>query len=376
MNSVKASTVAVSSKIKVLVVDDSAIVRKMLSASLSNEADIEVVGTAPDPFVARDKILTLKPDVITLDIEMPRMDGITFLRKLMAHHPLPVVIISSLSGPGCKAGIEALRAGAVEIMGKPAGSYSVGELGRALADKVRIAASSKVVARRPMTAEAGIVRAIDDASKQSPSSGEGPSSDAANLSGTRPYGLVAIGASTGGVEAIGRVLSGLPAQIPPILITQHMPPLFTAQFAERLNTLCAFTVKEAADGDDVVPGRVLIAPGDFHMQVVRTRRGMKVQLDQGPAVCYQRPAVDVMFASVARGDSVGSLGILLTGMGADGARGLLAMRQAGSRTIAQDESSCVVFGMPREAIRAGAAEKILPLDNMARVIAAGQTSRR
>jgi two-component system, chemotaxis family, protein-glutamate methylesterase/glutaminase len=197
MNSMKAPAWSANSKIRVLVVDDSAIVRKMLSASLSNEADIEVVGTAPDPFVARDKILTLKPDVITLDIEMPRMDGITFLRKLMAHHPLPVVIISSLSGPGCKAGIEALRAGAVEIMGKPAGSYSVGELGRALADKVRIAASSKVVARRPMTAEAGIVRAIDDASKQSPSSGEGPSSDAANLSGTRPYGLVAIGASTG-----------------------------------------------------------------------------------------------------------------------------------------------------------------------------------
>jgi two-component system chemotaxis response regulator CheB len=376
MNSRKASAGSANSKIRVLVVDDSAIVRKMLSASLSREADIEVIGTAPDPFVARDKILTLNPDVITLDIEMPRMDGITFLRKLMAHHPLPVVIISSLSGPGCKAGIEALRAGAVEIMGKPAGPYSVGELGRALADKVRIAASSKVVARRAMTAEAGAVRAIDDAPKQSPSSGEGSSSDAANLSGTRPYGLVAIGASTGGVEAIGRVLSGLPAQIPPILITQHMPPLFTAQFAERLNTLCAFSVKEAANGDDVLPGRVLIAPGDFHMQVVRTRRGMKVQLDQGPAVCYQRPAVDVMFASVARGDSAGSLGILLTGMGADGARGLLAMRQAGSRTIAQDESSCVVFGMPREAIRAGAAEKILPLDNMARVIAAGQTSRQ
>jgi two-component system chemotaxis response regulator CheB len=376
MNIIKASAGSANSKIKVLVVDDSAIVRKMLSASLSREADIEVVGTAPDAFVARDKILTLKPDVITLDIEMPRMDGITFLRKLMAHHPLPVVIISSLSGPGCKAGIEALRAGAVEIMGKPAGPYSVGELGRALADKVRIAASSKVVARRAMTAEVGVVRAIEEAPKRSSVNGEPSSHDVANPSGTRPYGLVAIGASTGGVEAIGRVLSALPAQIPPILITQHMPPLFTAQFAERLNTLCAFTVKEAADGDDVVPGRVLIAPGDFHMQVVRTYRGMKVQLDQGPAVCYQRPAVDVMFASVAREDSIGSLGILLTGMGADGARGLLAMRQAGSRTIAQDESSCVVFGMPREAIRAGAAEKILPLDNMARVIAAGQTSRQ
>jgi two-component system chemotaxis response regulator CheB len=376
MNSIKASAGSANSKIRVLVVDDSAIVRKMLSASLSNETDIEVVGTAPDPFVARDKILTLNPDVITLDIEMPRMDGITFLRKLMAHHPLPVVIISSLSGPGCKAGIEALRAGAVEIMGKPAGPYSVGELGRALADKVRIAASSKVVARRAMTAEVGVVRAIEETSKRSSVNNESSSHDVANPSGTRPYGLVAMGASTGGVEAIGRVLSALPAQIPPILITQHMPPLFTAQFAERLNTLCAFTVKEAADGDDVVPGRVLIAPGDFHMQVVRTHRGMKVQLDQGPAVCYQRPAVDVMFASVARGDSVGSLGILLTGMGADGARGLLAMRQAGSRTIAQDESSCVVFGMPREAIRAGAAEKILPLDNMARVIAAGQTSRQ
>jgi two-component system chemotaxis response regulator CheB len=259
-----------------------------------------------------------------------------------------------------------LRAGAVEIMGKPAGPYSVGELGHALADKVRIAASSKVVARRPVKAEAGVARAADNATKRSSLQDEPTLPDAANLRGARPYGLVAIGASTGGVEAIGRVLSALPAQIPPILITQHMPPLFTAQFADRLNSSCAFTVKEAENGDDVVPG-------DFHMQVARTQRGMKVQLDQGPTVCYQRPAVDVMFASVAREGSLGSLGILLTGMGADGARGLLAMRQAGSRTVAQDESSCVVFGMPREAIRAEAAEKVLSLDCMARMIAAGQT---
>jgi two-component system chemotaxis response regulator CheB len=375
MNPVKEGVRRIGPKIKVLVIDDSAIVRKMLSASLSSEVDIEVVGTAPDPFVARDKILSLKPDVLTLDIEMPRMDGITFLRKLMAHYPLPVVIISSLSGPGCKAGIEALRAGAVEIMGKPAGPYSVGELGNALADKIRIAASSKVVARRAMAAEGEDGREVDDAAKRALSDGESPSGDISSLPGAKPYGLIAIGASTGGVEAIGRVLSGLPTQIPPILITQHMPPLFTAQFAERLNATCSFSVKEAAHGDEVLPGRVLIAPGDFHMQLVRAPRGLQVQLDQGPAVCYQRPAVDVMFASVARESPDGSLGIVLTGMGADGARGLLAMRQSGCRTIAQDESSCVVFGMPREAVRVGGAEKVLPLDGMARAIAVGQRSR-
>lgn len=362
-------TTGLASKIRVLVIDDSAIVRKMLSASLSKEVDIEVVGTAPDPFVARDKILILKPDVLTLDIEMPRMDGITFLRKLMMHHPLPVVIISSLSGPGCKAGIEALRAGAVEIMGKPSGPYSIGELGNALAEKIRIAASSKVITRH-MTA----VESSDGASHRSVAHEASPSS-VVSVRETKPYGLVAIGASTGGVEAIGRVLTALPAQIPPILITQHMPPIFTAQFAERLNACCAFEVKEAEPGDEVMPGRALIAPGDFHMQVVRTKRGMRVELDQGPAVCYQRPAVDVMFASVARESPGGSLGILLTGMGSDGARGLLAMRRAGNRTIAQDEGSCVVFGMPREAIRAGAVEDTFPLEKMAQVIALGQPSR-
>jgi two-component system chemotaxis response regulator CheB len=376
MNDARGMMPRAGSKIKVLVVDDSAIVRKMLSASLSCEADIEVVGTAPDPFVARDKILSLKPDVLTLDIEMPRMDGITFLRKLMMHHPLPVVIISSLSGPGCKAGIEALRAGAVEIMGKPSGPYSVGELGNALADKIRIAAASKVVARRALPASGNGGREDEDAAQRSRSVGESPPGEVAYLPGVKPYGLVAIGASTGGVEAIGRVLSRLPVQIPPILITQHMPPLFTAQFAERLNATCPFLVKEAADGDEVLPGRVLIAPGDFHMQIVRLSRGMQVQLNQGPAVCYQRPAVDVMFSSVARASPDNTLGILLTGMGADGARGLLAMRQSGCRTIAQDENSCVVFGMPREAIRVGGAENVLPLDGMARAIVSGSNHRQ
>jgi two-component system chemotaxis response regulator CheB len=359
-----------ASKIRVLIIDDSAIVRKMLSASLSKEADIEVIGTAPDPFVARDKILALKPDVLTLDIEMPRMDGITFLRKLMAYHPLPVVVISSLSGPGCKAGIEALRAGAVEIMGKPSGPYSVGELGNSLAEKIRIAACSKVIARQVISGESS-----DRTVQRRPLNEDISSACVASTRAMNPYDLVAIGASTGGVEAIGRVLAVLPAQIPPILITQHMPPLFTAQFAERLNASCAFEVKEAEAGDKVIPGRVLIAPGDFHMQVVRTQRGMRVELDQGPAVCYQRPAADVMFASVARESTGRSLGILLTGMGTDGAHGLLAMRQSGNRTIAQDEGSCVVFGMPREAIRVGAAEETLPLDKMAHVIVSGQRSR-
>jgi two-component system chemotaxis response regulator CheB len=336
------------SKIKVLVVDDSAIVRKILSDAIAGEPDLEVVGTAPDPFVARDKIVALKPDVLTLDIEMPRMDGLTFLKKLMHHHPMPVIVISSLGQASCQATLDALRLGAVEVLAKPGGPYSVGELRMSLAAKIRAAASARV--KRP--AEPAPAR-LEAAGRM-----------------YRPGTIIAIGASTGGTEAIQVVLEHLPANIPPIVITQHIPPVFSRAFADRLNQICPMEVKEAVDGDLANPGRALIAPGNFHMLLRKSAEGYRVQVKDGPPVCYQRPSVDVMFSSVA--DSVGghAIGVLLTGMGSDGAQGLLKMRNAGARTLAQDEASSVVFGMPREAIKVGAAEHVVALSRMASAIIA------
>jgi two-component system, chemotaxis family, protein-glutamate methylesterase/glutaminase len=344
-------------KIRVLLVDDSAIVRKILCSALESESDIEVVGTAPDAYVARDKILALRPDVLTLDIEMPRMDGITFLRKLMHYQPLPVIIISSLGGPACEAAFEALRAGAVEVLAKPSGPYSVGDLRTSLANKIRAAASARSMARIPV-ARIPVT----------------PIPEVVPLRTTRPApsprmntshgGIIAIGASTGGTEALTEILTRLPPEVPPILITQHMPPVFTGYFAARLDKLCPFEVKEAVDGDEVVPGRALIAPGNFHMLLSRTGNTLRVRTDHGPQVCYQRPSVDVMFTSVARVAGPGAVGALLTGMGADGAQGLLRIRKAGGSTIAQNEESCVVFGMPREAIRLDAAERVLSLSQI------------
>ncbi|HEY4045347.1 MAG TPA: chemotaxis response regulator protein-glutamate methylesterase [Acidobacteriaceae bacterium] len=338
-------------KIRVLLVDDSAIVRKMLCSALESESDIEVVGTAPDPYVARDKILALRPDVLTLDIEMPRMDGITFLRRLMHYKPLPVIIISSLRGAACEATFEALRAGAVEVLAKPSGPYSVGALRTSLANKIRAAAGARMMTRvlevsPPNTSGPGPLRQMD----------------------TSHGGIIAIGASTGGTEALTEILTHLPPEMPPILITQHMPPVFTGYFAARLDKLCPFEVKEARDGDEVVPGRALIAPGDFHMLLSRTGNSLRVRTDHGPQVCYQRPAVDVMFTSVARVAGPDAVGALLTGMGADGAQGLLRIRKAGGSTIAQNEESCVVFGMPREAIRLDAAERVLSLSQIPNAI--------
>jgi two-component system chemotaxis response regulator CheB len=330
------------SKTRVLIVDDSAIVRKLLSEALSEEKDIEVVGTAPDPFVARDKILTLKPDVLTLDIEMPRMDGLTFLKKLMHYHPLPVIVISSLGQAGCQATLEALRLGAVEVLAKPGGPYSTGELRMDLAAKIRAAAAASL-------------RRIPAEPPRSPEP-------------TAPLdapAVIAIGASTGGTEAISEVLMRLPANSPGILITQHIPPVFSLAFANRLNEICPMEVKEARDGDTLARGRALIAPGDFHMLLRKSPGGgFRVTIQDGPRVCYQRPSVDVMFSSVAEAASAQAVGVLLTGMGSDGARGLLKMKQAGARTIAQDETSCVVFGMPKEAIRLDAADQVVSLRNM------------
>jgi two-component system chemotaxis response regulator CheB len=333
-------------KTRVLIVDDSAIVRKILSESLAPEPDIEVVGTAPDPYVARDKILSLRPDVLTLDIEMPRMDGLTFLKKLMHFHAMPVVVISSLAQASCRVALEALEWGAVEVLAKPGGPYSVGELRQTLAAKIRAAAAAHP--RRPPA----------ESASQAP---ERTISSAAHS----PQAVLAIGASTGGTEAIAAVLARMPACAPGILIAQHIPPEFSRAFAARLNDHCAMQVKEAADGDKLRPGLALVAPGDLHMVLRRAAAGYFVNVKTGPRVCYQRPSVDVLFQSVAEAAGVHAVGVLLTGMGADGAQGLLKMRQSGARTIAQNEATCVVFGMPREAIKLGAAEEVLSLDAVA-----------
>jgi two-component system, chemotaxis family, protein-glutamate methylesterase/glutaminase len=330
-------------KIRILIVDDSAIVRKILTEALSGETDMEVVGTAPDPYVARDKILSLHPDVLTLDIEMPRMDGLTFLKKLMHFHPLPTVIISSLAQPCCRAAVQALEFGAVEVLAKPGGPYSVGELSQVLAAKIRAAASAQL--RKPAASTATPL-------PQAP----------LHVPARSPAGTVfAIGASTGGTEAIANVLTRLPQSSPGIVITQHIPPVFSKAFANRLNEICALEVREAVDGDLVQPGLALVAPGDYHMVLRNSGGRYTVTVKTGPRVCYQRPSVDVLFMSVAEAAGNLAVGVLLTGMGSDGAKGLLQMRRAGARTIAQDEATSVVYGMPREAAELGAAAQILPL---------------
>jgi len=332
--------------IRVLIVDDSAIVRKILSDALAGERDLQVVGTAPDPYVARDKILALDPDVITLDIEMPRMDGLTFLKKLMHFHPLPAIVISSLAQPSCRAALEALQFGAVEVLAKPGGPYSVGELRHNLAEKIRAAAAARL---RPVTP---------------PGRPEPPAPQQQYTSTLPSDTVIAIGASTGGTEAITSVLTKFPKTAPGVVVAQHIPPEFSRAFANRLNDVCALDVKEASDGDQLRPGLALVAPGDYHMVLRRGPGGYSVNVRSGPRVCYQRPSVDVLFQSVAEVAGGRAIGALLTGMGADGAQGLLKMRQAGARTLAQDEASCVVFGMPREAIERGAAERVVSLSAM------------
>ena len=334
--------------IKVLVVDDSAIVRKVLSEELSREKDIKIVGTAPDPYVARDKIVRLEPDVITLDIEMPRMDGLTFLKKLMRYYPLPVIIVSSLTKKGGKLAMDALSLGALEVISKPSAAYSVGDMSVQLADKIRAVAHVNVKVKSPSGPSVG------NANREIPLKA---------LSATTNK-IIAIGASTGGTEAIKTLLTSMPHNAPGILIVQHMPAKFTTSFAERLDGLCSIHVKEAEDGDSVINGRALIAPGNYHLLLRRSGARYYVQVKSGPMVHHQRPSVDVLFKSVANYAGGNALGIILTGMGADGADGLLQMRNAGARTIAQDEKSCVVFGMPKEAIKAGAVEAVVDLPHI------------
>lgn len=335
-------------KIRVLVVDDSAVVRRVFSDELSHEKDIEVIGTAPDPYVARDKIVALKPDVITLDIEMPRMDGLTFLRKLMKYFPLPVIIVSSLTPTGGSLALEAIESGAVDVICKPGEAYSVGDMSAQLAEKIRAAANVNMVQRAKVIADS-----------------KSTTAQAPKLSLTKTTNkIIAIGASTGGTEALKDVLAQFPPNSPGIMIVQHMPANFTTSFAERLNSLCQIRVKEAEDGDSVVSGTALLAPGNFHMVLRRSGARYFVNIKSGPLVCYQRPAVDVLFNSVAAYGGANAIGVILTGMGKDGAQGMLKMKQAGAQTIAQDEKSCVVFGMPKEAIALGGVDKVLNLKDI------------
>ncbi|GHV06745.1 chemotaxis response regulator protein-glutamate methylesterase [Campylobacterota bacterium] len=329
--------------IRVLVVDDSITARTVISQILNAEPDIEVIATAPDPFVARDKVIDLSPDVICLDVEMPRMDGVTFLRKLMQYKPTPVVMCSSLTRDGAKTTLDALEAGAVDFVTKPhANIYSGGdEIGKELVEKVRAAASARVRQKIP-PAEVKIA------------------SLAALFETTQK--LIAIGASTGGTEALKEVLIRLPRNTPGIVIVQHMPASFTGPFAQRLDSLCEIDVKEAKDGDSVVMSQALIAPGDRHMVLRRSGARYHVELGGGEKVSGHRPSVDVLFHSVAHCAGHNAVGVILTGMGGDGARGMLDMHQQGARTIAQDEKSCVVFGMPKVAIELGGVDRVVSLE--------------
>ena len=337
-------------KTRVLIVDDSAVVRSVFAQELGKDPEIEVVGTAPDPFVARDMIVRLKPDVITLDIEMPRMDGLTFLRKLMHHYPLPVVVVSSLTAASSRLALEALDAGAVEVMCKPSSAYSVGDMMASLQEKIKAAACVDIKARLRRaalaTSEVAPLRSLSRTTHQ----------------------IIAIGASTGGTIAIEQILRRMPPDAPGIVITQHMPEVFTRSFAERLDGLCRIQVKEAVEGDSVVSGTALIAPGNYHMLLHRSGARYVVSVKSGPLVNRHRPSVEVMLSSVARTAGRNAVGAILTGMGGDGAKGLLEMRNAGAATLAQDEASCVVFGMPKVAIEMGAAEHIVPLDQVAEML--------
>lgn len=339
--------------IKVLVVDDSAIVRRVLSVHLSRAADIEVVGTAVDPYVAREKIIALRPDVITLDLEMPRMGGLAFLARLMKYYPLPVIVVSSLTPQGSEAAMRALELGAVDVIAKPGAGYTVGEIAQMLVDRIRAAAAAHRVQK-----DRALPPEVPSRSFEPPMATAG--------SGSRK--ILAIGASTGGTEAIKKVLLGLPANGPATVIVQHMPANFTAAFAQRLNQLCLMDVREARDQDVLAPGVALVAPGNRHMTLRRCGSRYGVEIKNGPPVHHQRPSVDVLFHSVAQQAGADAVGAILTGMGGDGARGLLAMRRAGAVTLAQDEASCVVFGMPREAIALDAAEKVVPIEQMSRQI--------
>ena len=348
----------VKKKIKVLIIDDSAVVRKVISEKLSRFDDIEIVGTAVDAYVARDKILELHPDVVTLDLEMPRMDGLSFLEKLMKHYPMPVVVLSSLTPKNSKLGLKALDLGAVEVLCKPGSASSTKNIAQRLVHAIRTASAARINKTRVHSKVA-----------------VNPVQYKNLLNRTTPK-LIAIGASTGGTKAIEALLTGMPADSPGIVIVQHMPENFTSSFARRLNNICALAVREACENDHVVPGQVLIAPGNHHMVIHSSGGTYSVKIKDGPRVHYQRPSVDVMFRSVAKNVGSNAVGVILTGMGADGAKGMLVMRKNGAITMAQDEDSCVIFGMPREAIKYGGVDQIVPLQMIPQAILNSLQSQR
>lgn len=342
-----------SGPVRVLIIDDSALVRKLLRDILSSDPGIEVVGAAPDPIIARQKIKALDPHVLTLDVEMPRMDGLTFLRNLMRLRPMPVVMISSLTERGAEITLEALSIGAVDFVAKPKLDLAQGlaEYRELILEKIRAAAHAKV-------------RAIDPSSEQKNPAAKS-SASATPRSFRMTDTIIAIGASTGGTEAISDVVREFPADAPAVVITQHIPERFSASFARRLDEHSAMKVQEARDGDQIVAGHVYIAPGDFHMRIERSGARYCCRLDQGELVNRHRPSVDVMFDSVAQNVGRNAIGVILTGMGRDGANGLLAMKQAGAPTIAQDQATSVVWGMPGSAVEVGAVDQIFSLNKIA-----------
>jgi two-component system, chemotaxis family, protein-glutamate methylesterase/glutaminase len=335
--------------IRVLIIDDSAVVRKIMTQVLSTDREIAVVGTAPDPFIGRDRIVELQPDVLLLDVEMPRMDGITFLSKLMQYRPMPVIIVSSITPAGSERALSALRAGAFDVVPKPRGSYTLDEMGPLLIEKIKAARKAHVP---------NALRHV-------------PQEPVAQLStADMTHRVVAIGASTGGTRALEEIVLALPVNIPGTLVVQHMPADFTRAFAARLNGLTRLEIKEAEHGDVLSPGKVMIAPGNRHLELRRSGARFTAHLHDQPPVGRHRPSVDVLFQSVAEHAGRNALGMLLTGMGEDGARGLLEMRNSGAATVAQDEATCVVFGMPKAAIDLDAAQRVLPLEQMAQTIGA------
>jgi len=356
-----------NNRIKVLVIDDSAIVRDVLGSFISSQKDMELVGIAPDPYIGRDKIVQLKPDVITLDIEMPRMDGLTFLEKLMRYWPLPVIIVSSITQKDNLTAIKALELGAFDVVNKPSGSISVNEIKENIAIKIRNAYYEKdqflekwkkfsdnfnTQRNKILNEKKDLVNVKENSKKFLGYLNQIKTTDR----------MVVIGASTGGTVALEYIFQKLPRVIPPVLVVQHMPPTFTYQFAKRLNELCEPEVKEAEDGEIIQKGTIYIAPGGYHMELNRSGEILKISITEGPRVQFQKPSVDVLFKSVAEKTGKNALAILLTGMGKDGAEGLLEIKKKGGYTIAQDEASSIVWGMPKAAIDLNAAEDVFPLD--------------
>jgi len=341
-------------KVRVLVVDDSSLVRQILTTGLNQDPQIEVIGASPDPFKARDDIVKLQPDVLTLDVEMPKMDGVEFLRRLMPQYPIPVLMVSSLTERGGKITLDALEAGAIDFVTKPSSDVSRGLSAMMLDLREKVKMAAKVAVSRWKNKPA----AAPQAAPQKQNYALSTSTDK----------VIAIGASTGGTEALRRLFAAFPPNLPGIVVVQHIPPGFSKMFADRANDITTAEVKEAQSGDRVMTGQILIAPGDKHMQVVRSGGQYLVECAPGEKVCGHCPSVDVMFRSVAKFVGANAIGVMLTGMGKDGAEAMVTMRQAGARTFAQDEKTSVVFGMPREAYERGGAERLVPLDNIPSVL--------